>query len=56
MAWFLIFIGTIAFAFLIYSILNMKKLNIGLTHPRIIVEFTLTILGWCLGIFLLIRK
>ena len=31
----------IALAFLIYSLLNLKRLNITCTHPRVIVELFL---------------
>ena len=50
-----IFCGLVSLMFLIYSLLNMKKLTIGITHPRIIVELILFLLFTLIGIYLNFR-
>jgi hypothetical protein len=42
----------LAFAFLLYSLLNLEKLGIRLTHPRILVESGLGILCLAAGVIL----
>ncbi len=44
--------GLIALAFLIYTLLNLKKLNISLTHPRVIVELFCFVICEVIGIMI----
>jgi len=44
MAWLLFFASYVAFCFLIYTLLNLKRLGIKIYHARVIVE-----LLFCIG-------
>ncbi|MBN1619069.1 hypothetical protein JW887_07075 [Candidatus Dojkabacteria bacterium] len=44
-----------AFLFLIYSLVNIKRLGISITHPRVIVEFSIFFIGLIVSL-LLIKK
>jgi len=47
----LLIVAVTALLFLVYSLGNMERLGIGLTHPRILVELSivlLSLLGWLL--------
>ncbi|MCD4670414.1 MAG: VWA domain-containing protein [Actinomycetia bacterium] len=45
----LIFLSLISLILLLYAVINLKKLNIKLTHPRIIIEFSIFILLFIAG-------
>ena len=47
--------GGIALVFLLYSLLNLRKLNIRLSHPRVMVELVLFILFSVMGFILILR-
>lgn len=49
----MIFISLIPLIFLLYTVINLKKLNIKLTHPRIIVEFSIFILLFIAGMIII---
>ncbi len=49
----MIFISLIPLIFLLYTVINLKKLNIKLTHPRIIIEFSIFILLFIAGIIII---
>jgi hypothetical protein len=46
--------SALAFGFLVYSLLNLDRLGIGMTHPRVLVEAGLGI-GLLVGGLLLLR-
>ena len=46
----LIVLSVIPLGFLIYSLMNLQKLEITLTHPRVIVELTLFLILLLVGI------
>jgi len=48
----IIFISLIPLVFLLYTVINLKKLNIKLTHPRIIIEFSIFIILFIAGIII----
>ncbi|WXG46870.1 MAG: hypothetical protein WED05_09470 [Candidatus Atabeyarchaeum deiterrae] len=48
----LLLIALLPLAFLVYTLSNLRKLNISVTHPRVIVEFTLFIVLLIAGIIL----
>ena len=52
----LLLLGVTALFFLIYTLLNLDKLGIKVTHPRVLVEFTLFIALTVLGFYLRIRN
>ena len=52
----LLFLGVTALLFLIYTLINLDKLGIKITHPRVLVEFTLFIALTVLGVYLRIRN
>jgi hypothetical protein len=39
MGYFLLVSGIVALGFLIYSLVNRERLEISVTHPRILIEF-----------------
>jgi hypothetical protein len=43
-------ISVVAFAFLVYTLLNLDALGITVTHPRVIIEAGITFLGLLLSI------
>jgi len=47
--------GLVALGFLIYSIFHLKKLNITISHPRVIVEFILFLIFLTIGILLILN-
>lgn len=53
--YFFFFCALVALVFLIYSIVNLEKLGIKITHPRVIVEAVLLLIFSGLGIYFLIR-
>ena len=44
----------VAFAFLVYTLLNLGKLGIGILHPRVLVEAGLGIVCLAAGLLLLL--
>jgi hypothetical protein len=49
---FFLLAGFIALAFLVYTLLNLEKLGIDITHPRVIVELFLFILFLIISLYL----
>jgi hypothetical protein len=46
--------SAIAFGFLVYSLANLDRLGIGISHPRVLVELGLAVMMLAAG-FLLLR-
>jgi hypothetical protein len=46
----LIILGLAPLAFLIYTLLNLKKLDITISHPRVLVELSMFLVLLFLGI------
>ena len=53
---FFVFSGLVALGFLIYSLTHLKKLNIKISHPRVIVEFILVVIFMIIGFLLLFNS
>lgn len=51
--YFLFFCALVALVFLIYSIVNLEKLGIKITHPRVIVEAVLFLIFTAIGVYFL---
>jgi hypothetical protein len=47
-----IILSLIALGFLLYTLINLDKLEITVTHPRVIVEFSLFLAFLLIAIFL----
>ena len=45
-------ISIVALLFLIYTLLNMDKLDITMTHPRVLVELALFVLYLIVGVWM----
>jgi hypothetical protein len=54
--YFFFFCALVALVFLIYSIVNLDKIGIKITHPRVIVEAILFLIFSALGIYFLIMR
>jgi hypothetical protein len=50
----LVLLSFVPLAFFVYTLLNLRKLGIPLSHPRVIVEFSLFLAFLLLGIYLTI--
>jgi len=51
-----IILGITALAFLVYTLLNLERLQIPITHPRVIVELLLFLIFTLVGLFLRTRE
>jgi hypothetical protein len=49
-------ISLVALLFLIYTLLNIDKLGITVTNPRVLVEFALFVLFLIVGVWLKLRS
>lgn len=49
-------VGMVAFGFLVYSLLNLERLGIRLTHPRILVELIIFVIFTLLGVYRLVKS
>lgn len=52
----LLVLSVVPFGFLVYTLTCLKTLNITLTHPRVIVEFTIFLVAVIAGIVLILSK
>jgi hypothetical protein len=53
---FFIILSLIALGFLLYTLLQLDELKIAITHPRVIVEFSLFLAFLVIGLLLRYRK
>lgn len=49
-------LSLVALVFLVYTLVNLNKLGINVTHPRVLVELALFILFMMIGILLKLQK
>jgi hypothetical protein len=48
-------LSLVPLAFLIYTLLNLDKLGITLSHPRVVVEFSIFLALLLIGIYFMVK-
>ncbi|MFX1262728.1 MAG: hypothetical protein ACFFAZ_11615 [Promethearchaeota archaeon] len=49
---FMIAVSFVALAFLIYTLVNLEKLQISVNHPRVLAEFSIFVVLLAVGLYL----